>query len=254
MKNQYFGDIGDFGKYGMLSALLDTGLLLGINWYLTENDARTDGRHLAYLDQDEYRVCDPELHQFLNSCVRNETRYVAKLADFPRFQTAKTYAKIFGLEHIPALDEQGRAERIKYRENWFAESLAALAGSNIVFCDPDNGLETRSGNPFAKDGVKYTRVEEVEHTLETGMSVVLYQHRDRSSDTAYAARFTEVRDKMHIPEIALRMLRFRRYSVRDYLFFMLPRHRPQIETAINGLLRHSGWRLHFEEYRPTGVR
>ena len=28
MKNQYFGDVGDFGKYGMLSALQDAGLHL----------------------------------------------------------------------------------------------------------------------------------------------------------------------------------------------------------------------------------
>lgn len=39
MKNQYVGDIGDFGKYSMLRAFIDAGIKVGVNWYLTEDDA-----------------------------------------------------------------------------------------------------------------------------------------------------------------------------------------------------------------------
>ena len=38
MKNQYVGDIGDFGKYSMLRAFIDAGIKVGVNWYLTEDD------------------------------------------------------------------------------------------------------------------------------------------------------------------------------------------------------------------------
>lgn len=254
MKNQYFADVGDFGKYGMLSALQDEGLRLGINWYLTEDDARSDGNHVAYMSHREFRVCDPERHQFLAACIRSGSRNVAMLAEIPRFQDTKIYASVLGLDHIPALSEQGRTERIRHREKWFAESLTSLAGCDVIFCDPDNGLETRSGKPYSKDGVKCTRIEEVKRMLEAGISVVLYHHRDRSPDVAYAARFAEVRERMGMPELALRILRFRRYSVRDYLFFMLPQHRLPMEAAMDSLLRHSGWQRHFEEYRLAGVR
>ena len=38
MKNQYVGDIGDYGKYGLLRFLSNRGIKIGINWYLTKDD------------------------------------------------------------------------------------------------------------------------------------------------------------------------------------------------------------------------
>ena len=58
MKDQYVGDIGDFGKYGLLRFMRDQGVSIGVNWYLTPNDARTDGCHLEYLDSEAMRDYD----------------------------------------------------------------------------------------------------------------------------------------------------------------------------------------------------
>ena len=49
MKNQYVGDIGDFGKYSMLRAFIDAGIKVGVNWYLTEDDGSNDGKFMDYL-------------------------------------------------------------------------------------------------------------------------------------------------------------------------------------------------------------
>ena len=49
MKNQYVGDIGDYGKYGLLRFLASHGIKIGVNWYLTENDGSTDGKFTTYL-------------------------------------------------------------------------------------------------------------------------------------------------------------------------------------------------------------
>ena len=35
MQNRYTGDIGDFGKLGLLRQLSRTGLSIGVNWYRT---------------------------------------------------------------------------------------------------------------------------------------------------------------------------------------------------------------------------
>ena len=43
MKNQYVGDIGDYGKYALLKAFSDNGVKLGINWYLTDDDGKSTG-------------------------------------------------------------------------------------------------------------------------------------------------------------------------------------------------------------------
>ena len=62
MQNRYVGDIGDFGKLGLLRALSSKGLSIGVNWYLTTDESHNgDGRHVNYLAKAEYRVCDAAL-------------------------------------------------------------------------------------------------------------------------------------------------------------------------------------------------
>ena len=43
MKNQYFGDIGDYGKYGLLKFLGERDVKIAVNWYLTKNDKNKPG-------------------------------------------------------------------------------------------------------------------------------------------------------------------------------------------------------------------
>ena len=62
MKNQYFGDVNDYRKYGLLRALGQPGLRIHVAWMLTPDDGRTDGRYVAYLEQPErWRSFDPVL-------------------------------------------------------------------------------------------------------------------------------------------------------------------------------------------------
>ena len=50
MKNQYFGDVEDYGKYGLLKYMAKHDVTVAINWYLTENDKRTtDGKFIDYI-------------------------------------------------------------------------------------------------------------------------------------------------------------------------------------------------------------
>ena len=52
MKNQYFGDVNDYRKYGLLRILSASGQAgVGVCWMLTPSDGRTDGQLLTYLDQ-----------------------------------------------------------------------------------------------------------------------------------------------------------------------------------------------------------
>ena len=39
MKNQYFGDVGDYGKYGLLRFIAKRGVTIAVNWYLTPYEA-----------------------------------------------------------------------------------------------------------------------------------------------------------------------------------------------------------------------
>ena len=65
MKNQYVGDVHDYGKYGLLRFLTGKGIRIGVNWYLTENDSTGHGKDSDYLHKTSDRYLDPELFDAL---------------------------------------------------------------------------------------------------------------------------------------------------------------------------------------------
>ena len=67
MKNQYFGDIGDYGKYGLLRFLAKRGVTIAVNWYLTPDDQPNDGSIRGYFDKVKDRKYDPEMWRIKSS-------------------------------------------------------------------------------------------------------------------------------------------------------------------------------------------
>lgn len=62
MQDRYAGDIGDFGKLGLLRQFASAGLSVGINCYHTPDEAHnSDGLHIGYLQKKEFRSCNPVL-------------------------------------------------------------------------------------------------------------------------------------------------------------------------------------------------
>ena len=80
MQNRYVGDVGDFGKYGLLRRLVgsnsDERLRLGVIWCLFPNESHnSDGKHISYLSGrgGGFRDCDKELYDRLREMLFNET-------------------------------------------------------------------------------------------------------------------------------------------------------------------------------------
>ena len=66
MKNQYFGDVGDYGKCGLLRFVAVHDLKIAVNWYLTKDDVNrpSDGKFTDYLEEKnerKYLEYNPEL-------------------------------------------------------------------------------------------------------------------------------------------------------------------------------------------------
>ena len=65
MQDRYAGDIGDFGKFGLLRELKRQGFSIGINWYKTEpgdSEKHEDGK---YPIPESLHRCDPWLAERL---------------------------------------------------------------------------------------------------------------------------------------------------------------------------------------------
>ena len=90
MQNRYVGDIGDFGKFGLLRSLsgcrdahpIECPLRLGIVWYLYPDETHnSDGKYTGYLTAESakstaLRSCDPELYDCLRRLVIGNDRHV----------------------------------------------------------------------------------------------------------------------------------------------------------------------------------
>ena len=76
MKNQYFGDVGDYGKYAMLRFLAKNGVSIAINWYLTLDDNSNDGKFISYLDDEKMKNYDPQLFDVLKTMISENKRSV----------------------------------------------------------------------------------------------------------------------------------------------------------------------------------
>jgi len=87
MKNQYFGDIHDYRKYGLIRILSDKGSIrTGICWMLTPNDTRTDGKFKDYLAKPEkYKKYDSDLYDFLGQCIKAGNRNVYEVGNSNKF-------------------------------------------------------------------------------------------------------------------------------------------------------------------------
>lgn len=82
MQNKYVGDVGDYGKYGLLRSLFskDDSYRLGVVWYLVPNEReKTDGRHIDYLLQSTYRNCYPKLFEILQNIIKTGNRSISQI-------------------------------------------------------------------------------------------------------------------------------------------------------------------------------
>jgi hypothetical protein len=76
MRHEYFGDVGDFGKYALLTALAREDLQLGVVWYLNgSTESNNDG---LFTDYTHLRSCNPVLHDQLLKIVQSQNRSLEK--------------------------------------------------------------------------------------------------------------------------------------------------------------------------------
>jgi hypothetical protein len=157
VKDQYFGDINDYRKYGLLRAILSGSTVrLGVCWMLTAPDSRTDGRHLAYLDKPtRFRGFDTELFDWLQ-----QTMY-----RYPDRRTSRIEAAhlLDRTEYFADLLTDGHA----HRKEWFDNCRRKLRECDLVFLirimgwsvlSPSDGL-TPTSSSIGRRSVKPSRQE-----------------------------------------------------------------------------------------------
>ena len=173
MQNRYAGDIGDFVKLALLRAL-SPGFKLGVAWWLYPDEAHNDdGKHTSYLNHAKiWRHLDAELFDALREIVQTGQRSVASLEQAGLLADAVLASR-------PVPQEVVTAARSTARAAWFDLTLNVLAAANLVFVDPDNGLEPASFSPTQAKAGKSIALEELTALSAPGRCLVVYHHQTR---------------------------------------------------------------------------
>ena len=234
MQNHYVGDIGDYLKLSILRALSPR-YRLGVAWWLFPDEAHTgDGRHVGYLNRpDQWRHFDPELFDALRRVVSSGRRNVRALQASHLIPGA-TYAD----DLIP--NSGPIAQRLSARRAWLAGVERTLEGANILFLDPDNGLEPAGFRPTALKSGKSIMLSELRELARPGRCLIVYHHQSRRSGGHYA-EMEHCAARLRASGFAtIDALRARPYSPRLYFLLDAPtdiRHRAEaIEQHWEGLV------------------
>jgi hypothetical protein len=181
MKNQYFGDINDYKKYGLLRSIIRiTGFRVLIAWMLTPDDGGPDGNLTAYLHNlKDYRYHDPVLFDGLRAMSLATSNRSVGLIESTNLLPKVTY--------FSAMTPDSAAERAK----WFDSLVAHADHSDMVFLDPDNGLQVKSRPYGRKYSSKFLYWHEVERLWSVGQSLLIYQHFIREKRPIFVQRMLE---------------------------------------------------------------
>lgn len=218
MKDQYFGDVNDYRKYGLLRVLQSTtGFRLLVAWMLTLDDGSRDGGFRAYLQEsNRWASYDSGLYHGLAGLLDDATR--------PSVALLEESMLLPGSSFYSALVPDKRAER----EKWHAGLIRAASGHDIVFLDPDNGIEVPSKPIGRKGSSKYVAWHEIQALWATGSSVLVYQHFPRRPRQAFIDRIAvEMRSRTGASWVEA----FRTSHVL-FLLAAQEKHRPRLEEAL----------------------
>lgn len=251
MQDRYVGDVGDFGKFGLLRALgrASPRARVGVAWCRYPDECHNgDGRHITYLARRDFATLDPVLHSRLGEIVKSGQR---SLTAVERARILPSNTIYFG----DATRDAGKVRpsiRLNYRNSWLERALRDLELANLVFFDPDNGIEPASVRRDHPKAGKYVFWEDLLPFWQRGQSLVVYHHLNRTASAraqaeALSARFVE--NLGDIPLLA--PLLFRRGSCRFFFIAVQEEHASAFRSVTKQFLS-LGWNRHFEVVGTDG--
>ena len=248
MQDRYVGDVGDFAKYALLRRLIgrpgERQTRLGLVWCLFPNEAHNnDGRHVAYLGKAEFQGMDDALLDALHKIVKSGHRCIAAVNDSGLFPEGTTFcnaatAPRVGLRPL-------RSDLLRHRAAWLTLCLRSTEKCDLVFFDPDNGVEAASVPKHHPNAGKYIYWDELVQFWYRRQALLVYHHLNRTKPAAHQVRELKDRFQAELDGASVLPLVFRRGSCR--VFWLVYRSSPigaKLERRSLDFLA-SGWSRHF---------
>lgn len=226
MRNQYFGDVNDYCKYGILREMARQGLQIQVGWMLTEDDDGGHGIHTRYLNRPaEWRHFDPELYDFLTEAVARDERRVGLLDEGGLIPGA-----VFTDTPIPADPAE--------RRTWFRILEGYALGKPMIFLDPDTGIAWPPNTHRKSDLRAYVRLDEVERLHANGYSLLIYQHLPRYTKANDQGRYLDEKSKVLLGCTKAPFVVSFAASRTTFLLIPQAHHAVNLETIVKAIDQH----------------
>jgi len=224
MQDRYAGDVGDFGKFALLRYLFaNTSHKIGVIWYLFPNESHNnDGGHIGYVNERRFLDCDKDLFERLKKVLAGK-RSVASLEKAGLLPDNTVYFSEPLDFHIRYSSQRhkDKDEREFRRQDWQKNANQSVSECNVVFLDPDNGLQIASCPKINRMGSgKFSYYSEISVLAKDKRVCVVYHHLNRHKNhgthlNQIKTRICELREYIN-PSGQIFALHFRPYSPRAY--------------------------------------
>jgi hypothetical protein len=218
MQEAWVGNVGDFGKFALLRHLVD-GRRLAICWYLTKEKrrGRQHDKHFYYLKRPgDFRHLAPEVFDALK-----------KIVDDGQSASRLTALETSGL--VAAMQFHGTdvPERRSQRETWAQELADSVSAADLVYLDPDNGIQGKRLTP------KHVALQEIAALRQDGRVLVIGQ---RQAGRQLQAKFLV--DRMR--SVGCRRVELIRFRLVSSRFYVVADHEDDISERIASFSRKWG--------------
>ncbi len=242
MNDRFVGDIGDFGKFLLLNYLVrDEKRKLGINWYYNTRDGNENCDLIKYLDSKRYlclkntlgKISENIFHKLKNMKSKNR----CSLKEIMKNEILPVERTNF-FPNVKMFEEQEKEKLIvprncKERKEWLEASVNAFGKDiDLIFLDPDTGVAfdlNKSKIADNKNSREHVCKQDIAFYLKKypKADLIIYNHgmRLKEGNNKFAIRVI----KPEIEEIArqsklgirsVRFLKFRRWTMRFYIFII----------------------------------
>jgi hypothetical protein len=222
MQNKYFGDIHDFYKYVLLKNI-SMYKSLGIHWCLVPNDKKSDGNKKLTAKEKEKCI---ELYDLIKN---SRNKNINNIKHF--FKNNTRYYDTLLVDNC----------NVKIYEE---EAFTKLKKLNVVFFDPDNGIEVKSTNK--KNLFKYLSYDLIKKFWNNGNSLIIYQHSDRIKDSLNK-KIIQLENHLNCEKIRnIEIIKIKNV----YYIFIIQKNDFDLRDILANFLNHN------EEYKivePSGI-
>lgn len=251
MQNKYVGDVGDFAKYALLRRLAGTEgehqVRLGVVWCLHPDEGHTgDGRHVTYLRHPDFEGLDDDLLAKLRSIVNSGRRSISAITEEGIFPQETIFCDSSAC--LPKGILSNRADRLIHRSKWLEHCLRVTTTSELIFFDPDNGLEIASVPKHDIKAGKYIYWDELAAFWIRDQALLIYHHLNRTKSVFDQVTQLSKHFQIRFPGGLIKPLIFRRGSCR---VFWLVCPRTSFGCEIQGRARSfltKGWIVHYRQF------